>query len=276
MPTDDHPPTDDRPGTDGAAPGDESTPADDEPSRDEPRTPDDDPSGDEPLYAGLHGPPTPDVDPDEEVDLATLLVFPDRFFRVRSLEPSLRGPALLVLTVAAIELVGTLPVVWASASGMPADTPLFVPLLLLTTALGTVLSVFVVWGLFALAFHAISAWFYGSATSWTTTIAFTGWGFLPRLPEAALGAVASVVVFSTATLPDDPDAVPAAVRELQADPLFLALDALGLLFLAWQAVLWTFAMRHGRRLTLGQAARTVAGPVLVAAALLLRGLLGAL
>lgn len=263
MPPDDHPPTDDRPATDDAAPGDEPTPADDDASRDEP------------VYAGLRGPPTPDVDPDEEVDLATLLVDPDRFFRVRAAEPSLRGPALLVLAVAAIDVVATLPVVLASTSGMPTDTPLFVPLLLVTTALGIVLAAFVVWGLFSLAFHAISAWFYGSASSWTTTIALTGWGFLPRLPEAALGAVASVVLFSNATFPDDPDAVQAAVRELQADPLFVALDALGLLFLAWQAVLWTFAMRHGRNLTLGQAARTVAVPVLVAAALLLRGLFGA-
>lgn len=206
--------------------------------------------------------------------LRALLVEPDGFLRRRADEPSLAGPAAVVLLVAAIGAVGALPVLGATTAAMPEAAGPFVPVVAAVGVVGGVVGAFVAWGLFAGAFHAVSAVAFGATGRFRTTLALVGWGFVPRVPEAAVGSLVAYLVFGGARLPSDPQRLQATLRALRADPLFVVAGVLGVAFLAWSALLWTFAVRHARDLSLREAGLTVAGPVAVALAVDLLGLLG--
>ena len=208
------------------------------------------------------------------VGLATLLVDPDAFFRSRARAPTFRGPVAVVLLVALLGIAGSVPVVRATTAALPEEAGPLVPLVAATSVIGGLVGVVVAWGLYAVAFHVVSAVVYGARGSFRETLALVGWGFVPSVPEAAISAVVTSLLFAGTSLPSDPVALQAAVRALRADPLFTVAGLLGLVFLAWRAMLWTFAVRHARGLTLRQAGLVVAGPVAVALLVDLVGLLG--
>ncbi len=203
-----------------------------------------------------------------------LLTDPDAFFRRRAEAPSLAGPAIVVLLVAAIGVVGSVPAWRATAAAIPDQAGPFVSIAVASGVIGGVIGMLVTWLLYTAAFHAVSAVAFGASGSVRTTLALTGWGFVPRIPDAVVQAAISSAVFSGVTLPSDPQRLQAFLRGLRGDPLFLLGGVLGIAFLLWSALLWTFAMRHGRGLTLRQAAATVAIPVAVVLAFDLLGIAG--
>lgn len=206
--------------------------------------------------------------------LRALLTDPDAFFRRRADDPSFAGPVAVVLVVAGLGAVGALPVMRATTATMPAEADPFVSVVAAVGVLGGVVGVFVTWALFALAFHVVSAIAFGASGSFRTTLALTGWGLVPRIPEAAIAGAVAHLVFADVRFPSDPQQLSGTVRALRSDPLFVVAGVLGIAFLAWSALLWTFAMRRGRNLTLRQATLTVAGPVALALVVDLLGLLG--
>lgn len=206
--------------------------------------------------------------------LLDLLTDPDAFFRARADAPSLVGPTVVVLLVIIVGLVGSLPALQATTAGMPAQAGTFTSFVFIFGAVGAVVGTLVAWLLYAGVFHVVSAVVYGASGSFSETLALTGWGFVPRIPEGVISAAVAYVVFSGATMPADPLQVAQVMQELRNDPLFTLASWLGIVFLLWSALLWTFAMRHGRDLTLRQAAVTVAIPVSVGLLLDLLGLAG--
>lgn len=203
-----------------------------------------------------------------------LLSDPDAFFRGRADEPSFRGPAVVVLIVIGLGLAGSLPTLRATASALPEAAGPFVPLFYIFSVIGGVVGTLVIWLLYAGAFHVISAVGYGASGSFRDTVALTGWGFVPRIPEAAISAAISSYVFSGRTYPADPARLAAVMDQLRSDPLILLASVLGVVFLLWSAFLWTFAVRHGRDLTLRQAAVTVAIPVSIGVGINLLSMFG--
>lgn len=204
-----------------------------------------------------------------------LLTDPDGFFAERADAPSLTGPTLVVLLVAVVGIAGSLPVLRASTAALPDEAGFVGTIIYASGVIGGVIGVLVVWVLYAVAFHVVSAAIFGAEGGFRDTLALTGWGFVPRIPEGIMSAAVTYAVFTGVAFPSDPLAASRFVRQLQNDPLLQLTGWLGLVFLAWSAMLWTFAMRHGRGLTLREAGLTVAVPVGVRLVLFLLGQLGA-
>ena len=203
-----------------------------------------------------------------------LLTNPDAFFAERSDDPSLLGPAVVVLIVAVIGVVGSYPVIRATISALPPEAGTFVTVIQVVGAVVGVVVTFVIWLLYAVAFRAIAYVLFDGDGSFRDVFALVGWGFVPSVFAGLASAVVNFVVFGGVQFPDDPAQVARFARELQSRPEFLVAGVLGIVFLLWSAFLWTFAVRYAEGLDLREAALTVAGPVAVALLLRLNGVFG--
>ena len=203
-----------------------------------------------------------------------LLTNPDAFFAERSDGSSLLGPAVVVLLVAVIGVVGSYPVIQATISALPPEAGTFVTVIRVVGAVVGVLVTLLIWALYAVAFHAIAYVVFDGDGGFRDVLALTGWGFVPSVFASIVNAAVNFIVFSGVQFPDDPAQVGRFVRELQSRPEFLVAGVLGIVFLLWSAFLWTFAVRYAEGLDLREAALTVAGPVAVALLLRVNGVFG--
>jgi hypothetical protein len=203
-----------------------------------------------------------------------LLTNPDAFFERRRESPSLLGPALVVTVVGVVGVVSSYPIVQATLSALPPEAGAFVTAIQVFSAVFALVATFVIWLLYAVAFHVIGSVAFDASGEFRTTLSLVGWGFVPAVFGAIVGAATNFVVFSGVRFPQDPQAVQSFVRELQSRPEFLVSGLVGIVFLLWSAFLWTFAVRHAESLGLREAALTVAGPVTIALLLRLNGIFG--
>ena len=206
--------------------------------------------------------------------MLALLTDPDSFFERRRESPSLVKPAAVVTVVALVSVLGSYPVLQATLSALPAEAGPFVTAIQVFSAVFAVVATFVVWLLYALAFHVVGSVAFDATGEFRTTLALVGWGYVPTIFGAIVGAVSNFVVFSGVSFPQDPQAVQAFVQQLQSRPEFLVSGVVGIAFLLWSAFLWTFAVRHAESLGYREAALTVAGPVALALVLRLNGIFG--
>ena len=176
------------------------------------------------------------------------------------------GPPLaILLLVGVIGILGALPSIRATAAMLPPEAQSFAAISYVVAGVSAIVGTFLRWLVYAGVFHALSSVLYDAEEgSFRDTLALTGWGFLPAIGAAIVASVAAFVVFSGTTFPSDPAAMAAFARELQNRPELLVANLLGIVFLLWQGLLWTFAVKHGRGLELREAAITVAIPVALA------------
>ena len=192
----------------------------------------------------------------------SLLTNPNEFFRSRVERAGLLRPALVVAVVGAIgALAGALYVQKVQAS-LPSEAQAVGPILLATTVLGGFLGSFVRWLVATVVFYLVSMVF-DAQGEFATLLSFVGWGFVPSILATAVSAVVAFLVFSSVTFPTDPQQIQAFTRELRTRPEFLVSSLLGVLFLLWSALLWVFAVKHGRDVTEREAVVTVAIPVAI-------------
>lgn len=203
-----------------------------------------------------------------------LLTNPDSFFERRAAEPSLLAPALVVTLVGLLGVVASYPVLQATLSALPPEAGTFVTVIQVFGAVFAIVATFVVWVLYAVAFHVVGSVAFDANGEFRDTFALVGWGFVPAVFGAAIGAVANFLVFSDVRFPQDPQAIQSFVRELQSRPELLVAGLVGIAFLFWSAFLWTFAVSHAESLGLRESALTVAGPVALALLLRLNGIFG--
>lgn len=203
-----------------------------------------------------------------------LLTNPDAFFAERRETPSFRGPVLVVLLVALVGVIGSIPVLRATLSALPPEAEGFVTVVQVVGGVAGIVVTFVVWVLYAVAFHVVGSVVFDASGEFRDTVALVGWGFVPAVFGAAVGSVASFVVFSGVQFPQDPQRIQAFLAELQSRPALVVAGLVGIVFLLWSAFLWTFAVRHAESLTMRDAALTVAGPVAVALLVRLNGVFG--
>ena len=204
--------------------------------------------------------------------LADLLTNPDRFFRERAEEGGLRGPALVVTVLALVNAVATYPGIRASIRVLPEQVAAMGGLFYVLGLAFAFVVTFLFWALYAGVFHGISAFVFDGEGPFARTLSVTGWGFLPGIVGAAINAVVSYSVYASITLPADPQAAARVAAQIQSDPLVMLASALGIVFLLWQAFLWTFAVHHARGISMRDAAITVGVPVAVALLWRLNGL----
>lgn len=219
--------------------------------------------------AGRDGLKPPSIE--TSVVLADLFTNPDTFFEGVAEDSGLLRPAAVVALLGIVSALGTVPVTQATMSALPPDAGAFAAVFSAIGAIFAFVFAFVVWALYAAAFHGISALAFDPEGSFTDTLAVTGWGFAPGVVGGLVSAVISVYAYQGVDFPSDPAQIQTYAAQLQNRPIFLAAFFVGVVFLLWQAFLWTFGVRHARDLTLREAAITVAVPVAVAILIRLGG-----
>jgi hypothetical protein len=196
----------------------------------------------------------------------TVLTNPDGFFARASDEPSLVPPTLVVLTAGLFGAIASVPALRAVQRGLPPEAQGFSSILLVFGVVGGFVGTVAVWVLLTVAFHVVSAIGFDGEGGFKRLLAFVGWGHVPAIFSAAVGALVNFYVFGGRSVPSDPQRVQAYVQQLRNQPEFLVAGLVGLAFLGWQAFIWTFAVKYARDVTLREAAITVAVPVGIYAA----------
>jgi hypothetical protein len=206
--------------------------------------------------------------------IGDLLLRPDAFFRRLVEEPeNLKIPALIVIAggliaaAAAYTISGTYAKMFEAAAG--AGMASFIGLFgAISAFIGFVL---IWWIIFAGVFTVISMAFKGSG-SFRRTLQCTGYGLLPVVIGSVISLLVALYYVPMIQAPvltsfSDPAAIQRAMEGVLQDPAFreftLISTAISIIFLAWSANLWIFAMQHARSLPLRQAAITVLVPVII-------------
>lgn len=232
--------------------------------------------------------------------LSDALLHPDRFFEERMPRPSLGGAFVVVLLVAFVSTAIFGFVGWSMTQRMTGTTTIEnpnrpadafcnddfftdgptnfseackrpktktvvvgdlvwkafqdkIPLVFVGVLLG--------WPLTAVALHITSA-LAGGKGSFSNTLSVAGWGMLPSLVQALVGLGLFSLAIQHADLSgSNPQLLADQLRSLvsKAQGGTLLVSAFGIL---WQGIVWTYGLKHVRRLPTGAAA-TAAGIVAV-------------
>lgn len=193
--------------------------------------------------------------------LVELFTDPDRFFEQVAADGGLVRPGAVVLVLGVVGAASAFPVLRATVAALPEEVRAIAIVTYVLGIGGAVVGPFVVWGLYAGAFHVISTLAFDAEGSFERTLAVTGWGFVPAILGALASGILTFVVLQSVTFPTDPSQAAGFAQRLRHDPLIRLAGGLGIVFLLWQGFLWTFAVRHARGLDVREAAITVAGPV---------------
>lgn len=191
-----------------------------------------------------------------------LLTDPDAFFAVEADRERFAIPIAIVVAVGLLQIATQyllLDRAFGNLSGGGGGGVAIALVVGLTVTFAVVVGL---WLLGAALFHGISLLFDGEGP-FLDTLRLTAWGWFP----AALGAALTLAV-TVAILPELP--VPSTFAE--TGQFFLQYASHDLVRLAtgvsvglglWQAMFWTFAVKHARGLTTREAGLTVVVPVAV-------------
>lgn len=187
--------------------------------------------------------------------LQTALTDPESFFDREAVDPSLRGPIVIVSVVALTGLLSSLPVFQAIMDAVPEAASAFVLIGLVVGAVIGLVGPFVVWLLYALLFYGLSAIF-GGEGEFRDVFVLIGWGFAPNILSGIVGGVVTFFLVSRGDF-SDPQQVQQFARSASTGPLGLLNRGFSLLMTLWSAWIWTHAVAAARNLTLRDAAISV-------------------
>lgn len=201
----------------------------------------------------------------------SLLTDPETFFQQRSENPGLLRPLAIVLLAAIFSIGGSILLYQALST----ELPLF---FLIFQAGGIIVGfffTFVVWIFLAIVFYVISI-VVGGEGSLGDTLKLTGWGFVPRIISGIITTIAYYIALQATEVPSFPENIDIqnqaqaeaalnAVFEFQTaiytHPAVRVASVIAILLLIWQLVLWVFAVKSTRDLTIRGAAISVGIPV---------------
>jgi len=207
--------------------------------------------------------------------LPELLLRPDVFFSNRMKEPeSLKFPGIIVVIGACI-YAATTYVTSGITTKMFAQIPEMAGMGPVLGIFGVIFAFFMFiilwWVIFAGAFFIISMVFSGRGT-FKRTLEFAGYGLIPVIFGSVISLLISLYYIPFIDVPvltsiQDPAAITKAMSQLMQDPAFSELRLLSsiisIIFLAWSANLWIFAIKHSRALLLKHAVIAVLVPVVI-------------
>lgn len=197
-----------------------------------------------------------------------VLYDPDAFFDRRSKgDVSLRGPGLIVFLNALVAMVPVYLTMNELMGALPEQARAFAGVGVVIGAVSAFIGIFAYWILGSALIHALTS-FLGGRGSFRRTVEYVGYGFLPSVLGAAIGAlvlwqVLPTVEFSVA----DPEATAQALQENEAVALSSVANAV---FFLWSANIWIFGTMRHRGLSRKQSLLAIGIPVAILIAWQLR------
>lgn len=204
-----------------------------------------------------------------------VLTAPRTFFEREGDDPSVRGPVLVVVLLAVLGALTQVVTFTETGHAFEGEIRDLLVVFQVFSAVIAVAVPFVVWLLYALAFFVVSMFLDGEGTFREVAL-LTAWGFLPRVFDAAISSVATVVAYRDTEVSDlsSPEAFMEFAGQVASHPANRAATVAGIALLFWSAYIWVPALQESRRLDRGEAVVTVAIPVAIALLWRLYGLLG--
>lgn len=190
-----------------------------------------------------------------------LLFDPDGFFANHVEGDGLLGPATVVTAVGVAGLASPLVVLESLLNGLGAEAGYFLVGYGIGLV-GTFLGPFLEWMLLSLGFYAISTRFGGRGPV-RRVVRLVGWGFVPATLTGLVMTAAMLVTVQRIAPPTDPAGALRFVRLVQTAPAVRLAILVGIAFTVWSGLLWVFAVKHARGLSVRHAIPTVTVPVLV-------------
>ncbi|MEF8830538.1 MAG: Yip1 family protein [Halobacteriales archaeon] len=202
-----------------------------------------------------------------------LLTDPRSFFEREGEHPSVLLPATVVLLVGTLSALGAWfnfqrrsefieRVTQEAAAGNAEGIQAFVAAFGVIMVGITFVAAFIGWLYYGAFTFGISALLDGEG-DFKTTIAFVGWGFVPKLFEVALKAVGKWYVTGSVELPAEASqsALQAYSQAVSGHPVNVAMVVLGIAALLWSGYIWYHGLQVSRRLDGREALIAVGIPV---------------
>jgi hypothetical protein len=206
--------------------------------------------------------------------LFEVLIKPGVFFQDAIAEKeSLKIPGLIVFTLGIISAIYGYLIGGLTGKMMAGLIPGMESIITISTILGALFGVFVIWVIWAGVFYLISSLFKGEGT-FKRSLEFVGYGILPQIFGAILTIIVAlqyiprvIVPQITSAATQDPQLIQDAVKALMHDPAMMEMtqitSIISVVFLLWSANIWIFGMQHSRKLSPRDAALCVGIPVVV-------------
>nr|WP_256566675.1 Yip1 family protein [Natrinema gelatinilyticum] len=187
---------------------------------------------------------------------------PQRFFDQESRDPRLLPPVLTVLLTGILLNMATVLLLPKLTQTLPSENQMFATVITLLGVIGSTAGIFVLWFIYAGAFHTISVYFDGEG-DFRTVFLLTGWGFFPLVVNGLFAALMLQYTLQGITVPQDPAQLDNFIRGLESRTPILFSSVLRIPLLVWQAAIWTLAVKYSRSLTIREAIVTVSLPTLL-------------
>lgn len=201
-----------------------------------------------------------------------VLIKPGGFFDdASSKKENLTIPALIVLVLGIISALYSYLIGGLTGKMMAGLVPGMESIIAVTTILGTLIGIFIFWGIWSGVFYLLSTQFKGKGT-FKKSLEFVGYGYLPQIFGALFMVVIALQYIPRIIVPQipasaaqDPQLIQEAMKALMRDPAMMELtqitSIISIVFLLWSANIWIFGMQHARKLSPRDAALCVGIPV---------------
>jgi len=206
--------------------------------------------------------------------LVNILINPNAFFLNASAEKeSLKIPGLIVLALGIVSAVSAYLVGGLTGKMMAGMYSGVESIIAISTVLGALIAVFIIWVIWAGVFYLLSSIFKGKGT-FKRTLEFVGFGYLPQIFGALLSVIVAVQYLPRVIVPritsaaiEDPQLIQEAVSALMHDPAMMEMtqiiSIISIVFLLWSANIWISGLQHSRKLQVRDAALCVGIPVVI-------------
>ncbi len=193
---------------------------------------------------------------------SNVLTNPDRFFsELSEREVNLTTPVGIVLIWAifdAIYVVIALGVLLLH--NFPEEVVSSGIVIAVLVVSGLVMS-FICWFIWAVLFYTISIRFKGNG-SFKRCLEFTGYGFIPVIVASVIELAVIMVVLLTVEFPAE--SLELMADALMQNSLMKTIPAITCLFGLWSAYIWTYGIKHARKISTRDALITVGVPGVIA------------
>ena len=194
---------------------------------------------------------------------SNVLTNPDRFFsELSKREVNLTIPALVVLICAITEVIYVVSVfgVLLIHQQFP-DEVVLTGIVIAAHVIQELVMSFIFWFIWAVMFYTISIRFKGNG-SFKRCLGFTGYGFIPVIVAHVIALAVTMVVLHTAEFPAE--SLELMVDALMQNSMMKTIPAITCLLGLWSVYIWTFGIKHARKISTRDALITVGVPGVIA------------
>ena len=144
-------------------------------------------------------------------------------------------------------------------------------IIMISTVIGAVIGIFLIWIILTGLFYGLSIPFKGQG-SFKRCLEVTGYGYMPQIIGSVISVIVAIMYVPKVVVPgisaaamQDPQVIQDAVKALMHDPAMMemtqVITVIWIVFFLWSANSWIFGIKYARNLSMRDAAICVSIPV---------------